>query len=139
MSEDAVAEACPFCRGYCNCKACLRCIVRIHCLFHFKLYWFLYIIYQDDERTKALFAFRWIVLLWTWYLKCFFFMFFMVYCRTRRSSNLILAMKKKISTRSICYKQFSHIWNNLMKNKWRRRVWRLRFKVFCMLLIFAGL
>ncbi|KAF8398699.1 hypothetical protein HHK36_014556 [Tetracentron sinense] len=24
MSEEAIAEACPFCRGNCNCKACLR-------------------------------------------------------------------------------------------------------------------
>ncbi|ONI22349.1 hypothetical protein PRUPE_2G123400, partial [Prunus persica] len=24
MSEDAIAEACPVCRGNCNCKACLR-------------------------------------------------------------------------------------------------------------------
>ncbi|XVE92931.1 hypothetical protein REPUB_Repub01dG0146300 [Reevesia pubescens] len=24
MSEDAIAEACPFCRSNCNCKACLR-------------------------------------------------------------------------------------------------------------------
>ncbi|XP_057959187.1 lysine-specific demethylase JMJ26-like [Malania oleifera] len=24
MSEDAIAESCPFCRGNCNCKACLR-------------------------------------------------------------------------------------------------------------------
>eukprot|EP00261_Vitis_vinifera_P023820 XP_010655918.1 PREDICTED: lysine-specific demethylase JMJ25 isoform X2 [Vitis vinifera] len=25
MSEEAIAESCPFCSGNCNCKACLRC------------------------------------------------------------------------------------------------------------------
>lgn len=29
MSEEAIAEKCPFCHGYCNCKACLRMDVEI--------------------------------------------------------------------------------------------------------------
>lgn len=40
MSEEAIAESCPYCRGNCNCKACLRrkdAIEVGYAVFHFIL------------------------------------------------------------------------------------------------------
>ncbi|XVF67009.1 hypothetical protein PTKIN_Ptkin10aG0086000 [Pterospermum kingtungense] len=47
MSEDAIADACPFCRAICNCKSCLR-MTGLRYKLENALIW----IFSDDEKVQ---------------------------------------------------------------------------------------